>query len=447
MNYIDKFLNSITMYKLVLYGLLAMTLYAVAFEGPKILIPLVVSFFVCYGVNISISKAFKIPVNSESSSITALILFLIIAPYASLWVFVTAGVIAMISKYVLVYKKKHFFNPAIVTAFILWFVGVADFTWWVGSAYMFPVVLVVGLLVVRKLRRFYLFISYLAVAVVASLIYGTPIVELFLSGPLIFLGTIMLTEPLSTPPTHRLQMVYGALVGALFGFGMPPVPALLIGNIFSFIASPKQFLVLKLKEKREIAENIWEFVFSSVERLQFKAGQYAEWTLPHKADSRGNRRYFTIASAPTENDVRLGIRVNKDGSSYKNALLEMKTNDVISISQVAGDFILPEDKNKKLAFIAGGIGITPFRSIIKSLDEPRDIVLFYLALNPKAFAYKDIFEKVKTVYAEKLTPEELVEYKDRTFYISGPNMMVDVYKKMLKEIGVKEIITDYFPGY
>lgn len=443
MKYIDNFLNSITMYKLVLYGLFFMALYAVAFEGPKILIQLFVLFFVCYGVNMALSKIFKIPMNAESSSITSLILFFLIAPYASWWVFVAAGVVAMVSKFVLVYKKKHIFNPAIAAAFILSLAGVADFTWWVGSAYVLPVVLILGLLVVRKLRRFYLFLSFVIVAILFNY---NDISTLFLSWPLIFLGTIMLTEPLSTPPTHKWQIVYGALVGALFSFG--PVPALVIGNIFSFIVSPKQLLMLRLKEKKEIAENIWEFVFFAPEKLKFKAGQYAEWTLPLEvADSRGNRRYFTIASAPNEDDLRIGIRVNKDGSSYKNALVAMQPNDRIAVSQISGDFTLPEDKNKKLAFIAGGIGITPFRSMIKSLDGDRDIILFYLAMNPKAFAYKDILEKVKTIYAEKLTSEQLEEFRDRTFYISGPNMMVDVYKKMLKEIGVKEIITDYFPGY
>ncbi len=445
MKYIDNFLNSITMYKLVLYGLFIMALYAVAFEGPKILIPLFILFFVCYGVNIALSKIFKIPMNAESSSITALILFFLIAPYASIWVFVSAGVVAMLSKFVLAYKKKHILNPVIASAFILSLFGVADFTWWVGSAFMLPVVAVVGLLVVRKIRRFYLFVSFLVLAIVAAFIQGISISELFLSWPLIFLGTIMLTEPLSTPPTHKLQVVYGAIVGALFTFG--PVPALLAGNIFSYLVSPKQLLLLKLKEKKEIAENIWEFIFSSPEKLRFKAGQYAEWTLPlEAADSRGNRRYFTIASAPSEENIHLGIRVNKDGSSYKRALLAMNQGDTIAISQISGDFTLPEDKNKKLAFIAGGIGVTPFRSMIAS-DPTRDIVLFYLAANPKAFAYKDVLEKVKTIYADKATPEQLTEYKDRTFYISGPNMMVDVYKKILKDIGVKEIITDYFPGY
>jgi ferredoxin-NADP reductase len=445
MKYIDNLLNSITMYKLVLYGLFVMALYAAAFEGPKVLIQLFVLFFVCYGVNTALSKIFKTPMNAESSSITALILFFLIAPYASWWVFVIAGVVAMLSKYVLVYKKKHILNPAIAAAFILTLFGIADFTWWVGSSFMLPVVLIVGLLIVRKLRRFYLFASFLIVAVIAALIQGANIAELFLSWPLVFFGTIMLTEPLSTPPTHRLQIVYGAVVGVLFGFG--PVTALLIGNIFSYFVSPKQLLVLKLKEKKEIAENIWEFIFSSPEKLKFKAGQYAEWTLPlAAADSRGNRRYFTIASAPSEEDIHLGIRVNKDGSSYKKALLAMNLGDPIAISQISGDFTLPEDKNKKLVFIAGGIGVTPFRSMIAA-DSTRDVVLFYLAMNPKAFAYKEVFEKVKTIYADKVSPEQLAEYKDRTFYISGPNMMVDVYKKMLKEMGVKEIITDYFPGY
>ena len=115
--------------------------------------------------------------------------------------------------------------------------------------------------------------------------------------------------------------------------------------------------------------------------LPFAAGQYLEWTLPlQQADSRGNRRYFTIASAPTEETVRLGVKFAPDGSAFKRGLARLQAGDQIVASQLAGSFTLPRHRSRKLVFIAGGICITPFRSMLAELLDRRDarqIIILY----------------------------------------------------------------------
>jgi glycine betaine catabolism B len=297
----------------------------------------------------------------------------------------------------------------------------------------------------------------------------------FLDSPLVFFAFIMLTEPLTTPPTKLLQSFYGGLVGFLFApqlrLGVlytTPEIALLLGNIFSYIVSPKGKQLLKLKEKIQIGPNLFDFIFSSDGGVAFSPGQYMEWTLPHKgSDSRGNRRYFTVASSPTEEEIHLGVKFYDRSSSFKKNLLEMEPGQKMLVGQLSGDFTLPEDKNKKLVLVAGGIGITPFRSMIKYLidkGEKRDVVLFYSNRTPDEIAYKELFERaqsslgLKVVYVltgngEKITPElikqEAPDYKDRIFYLSGPRSMVLAFEKALKtaEIPSGQIKIDYFPGF
>lgn len=441
LTYIDKFLNKYTMYKVVLYALLILAAYSliVDFAWNKV-VSLVILMVGSYMLNQVIGRILKAPVGSESSTITGLILYLILAPYATIATQCLVVVIAMFSKYIFAWKKRHIFNPAAFVVALAPFVGIVDFTWWIASPIYLPLVAVLGLLVVRKTRRMTMFLVFVVVAAGIALAKGVGIAELFISFPIIYFGAFMLTEPASTPPTQKLRLVYAVIVGVLFNFYFEW--AIVIGNIFSFIVSPKDYKILKFLEKNQLANGVVEYVFMG--NVKFTAGQYAEWTVPHDADSRGNRRYFTIASSPTEEHIRIGIR--EGVSSFKKAL---DTTDKIVVSQVAGEFVLPKDKNIKLAFLAGGIGVTPFRSMIQYLidtGEQRDIVLFYGA---EAHAYKDVFAKypIKVEYVSRIEKVMLEPYKDRQFYISGPNVMVDVFKKMLKEMGVKKIITDYFPGY
>jgi len=157
------------------------------------------------------------------------------------------------------------------------------------------------------------------------------------------------------------------------------------------------------------AAGVYEFAFTPLDgKLAYKPGQYLEWTLPHKRhDSRGNRRYFTIASSPTETEIKLAARIDTEHSStFKKALLDMKPGDEIWASQLGGDFRLSRDKGEKLVFIAGGIGITPFRSMVQSIvdqGQRRDITLLYTSLAADGFAYWPLFNQavasgVKPIY-------------------------------------------------
>ncbi len=493
------------MYRLVLYGLIVIAVQALIFSLFGILpytplqllasaLLLVVS---CYVINEMMARILRVPTNSESSFITALILFLILTPLsavADMKILLLASMLSMISKYVVAIRKKHIFNPAALAAFVLGAFGSAAASWWVGSAVMTPLVIIVGILIVRKLRRPYLFISFAVAALCMILVFGLMnqmvipdlMMQVLMSWPLFFFGTIMLTEPLTTPPTKKLQMIYGTGVGLLFGsqFHVGPIYstpelALLVGNIFSYLVSSKQKLVLKLKEKIQVGSDIYHFVFIPDQQLKFRAGQYLEWTVPNShSDGRGNRRYFTIASSPTEKEIMLGVKIPSEGaSSFKRTLQAMKSGDTILASQLGGDFTLPTDPNQKLVFIAGGIGITPFRSMVQTLinhQEKRDVILFYACASPQEFAYKELFDEaaqkigLKTIYvitkSEHVPPQwtgkvgrltaemitaEVPDCPNHYFYLSGPNAMVEAYKTVLHKLQVigKNIVTDYFPGF
>ncbi|MEK7572180.1 MAG: oxidoreductase [Patescibacteria group bacterium] len=497
---IDSFLNRITMYRLVLYGLLILAAYTVfmglsgfiSFTATQLLFSGTILFITCYVTNYLLAKTVTAPTNVESSTITSLILFFILSPFSEthqIATLVLAGVIAMTSKYLLAIHKKHLFNPAAIAAVILGIMGSPQVSWWIASSVLIPLTLIVGLLIVRKIRRFTLFFSFIITSFLVLTISGIAEtrnlidlwIETIISWPIIFLATIMLTEPATTPPTKKLQMIYGSLVGVFFNipfhFGpifSTPELALALGNIFSYIVSPKQKLFLTFKEKVQLANQTYEFVFQPNQKPTYHAGQYLEWTLPHAhADSRGNRRYFTVASAPTEQEIRLGVRFNTPPSSFKKDLLDLPKGKQLVAGQLGGDFTLPQDATEKLVFIAGGIGITPFRSMTKYLldtKEKRDIVLLYANKTEEEIAYKELFGEalrigMKTVYIlsdaqadwqgktghidEKMLQEEIVDYKERTYYLSGPIAMVDAYKRLLKQIGIatNKIVTDYFPGF
>ena len=429
MRIIDNFLNKITMYRLVLYFLFLLIVIAgilsyigiLQYNPLMLLFSTVAIIFISFIVNFLFSKAFDAPTNVESAYITALILVLIITPPNSfndipylLFIF-WAAVWAMASKYILAIGKKHIFNPAAFAVMLTAFTINQSASWWISTAYMAPFVLLGGLLITRKIRRFDLVFSFIIVSLVVTsythfnnfinlpvLLYRT-----ILTSPLLFFAFVMLTEPLTTPPTKNLRIGYGSIVGAIFDpvihlgsiFSTPEL-ALVLGNVFSYIVSPKKKLLLKLKERTKIAEDTYDFSFSSNDdEYEFHPGQYLEWTLGHKwPDSRGNRRYFTIASSPVEEEIRIGVKFYPNPSSFKKALINMAPGDKIVASQLAGDFTLPHNKNLKLCFIAGGIGVTPYESMINYLLERkqhRDVVVFYSNRTPNDIAYQDTFKRAK----------------------------------------------------
>lgn len=500
---IDRFLNSITMYRLLMYGLSILALFSLIFslfgvihyDFSSLVLSLVFLISICYLVNYFCSKIFKAPVNFESSFITALILFFIIAPVQSNYdikILLLAGTLAMLSKYLIAYRAKHLLNPVAVSAVILGLLGSGNVTWWVGNKMLFPIVLILSLLVVRKIKKFSMFLPFVGVSIFLMTyiqytkglgdISGLLIQNIF-SWPTIFFAGIMLTEPLTTPPTRKLKIIYGTLVAILFSisfrfgiFSSSPEMSLVLGNILLYTFTLKKRIFLSLNYKNEIAKDIFEFSFTPSDKVHYKAGQYFEWTLEHqRTDNRGERRYFTIASSPTEQDIKIGVKFGPNSSTFKNNLVSLKTGDIMVAGSLDGDFVLPKNEKKKLVFIAGGIGVTPFRSMIKYIidtKEKRSVVLFYCIKSPDEIAYNNIFEEAKLSFDFKvifvvsdksttgwngetgfITKEMLqkyvYDYKMYDFYMSGPNRMVESYKKMIVEMGItgKHIHTDYFPGF
>ena len=101
----------------------------------------------------------------------------------------------------------------------------------------------------------------------------------------------------------------------------------------------------------------------------------------------------------------MGVKFYDKPSTYKKTLISLNNGGIVVAGQLAGDFTLPEEKDKKLVFIAGGIGVTPFRSMIKYLvdnNEKRDIVIFYSNKRFNDIAYKDIFDQAEKKLALKL---------------------------------------------
>jgi ferredoxin-NADP reductase/Na+-translocating ferredoxin:NAD+ oxidoreductase RnfD subunit len=499
MDLLDRWLDHITMYRLLLYYLLVLIGAAMLFGalGYVPYSPMAIAaeagylLLACWLINRVFSYVYEAPHNPESSLLTALILALIITPPASTQSFVflsAAAGLAMASKYILAIRRQHIFNPAAIAVVLTSWGAGQSASWWVGNTWLAPVVLIGGLLVVRKVQRGTMVTTFLATAIVMSVILGAYTISTLqstvLHSSLLFLGFVMLTEPLTSPSTHRRQIWYAVLVGLLFApqvhlfhtYSTPEI-ALVIGNVFAYIISPRLRLMPRLQSKIAWGPSVHDFVFAPGHKFVYKPGQYMEWTLPHeRPDNRGVRRYFTLASSPTEDNLRIGVKFYDKGSSFKEALWSVNRRTPIAAGLLGGDFTLPKDTGRKLVFIAGGIGITPYRSMLKYLidtDEQRIITLLYSERTLADIAYHDVFQEArqrlgtKVVYTVsdptktlpqgirtgQITPQmiqaEVPDYRERLFYISGPQPMVAAIRAGLHSLGVHEhdIKTDFFPGY
>lgn len=235
---------------------------------------------------------------------------------------------------------------------------------------------------------------------------------------------------------------------------------------------PRKFNLQFLRKVKE-SEDAYSFYFEKKD-LEYSAGQYMKVVLDIKnPDDRGNSRFFTLSSSPDEEQIRITTRIIQ--SSFKIAFNELSPGQEISFNGPFGNFVLTDDK-KPLLFLAGGIGVTPFRSMIKYASDnglDRQINLFVSWSNPGEMVYREEFEKISRehknfIYVPTIThpdgnnwdgeigriDKEKIEkytrgFSDSIFYLSGPQVMVEAMEKMVEEMGIKgeQIKTDKFPGY
>ena len=288
LNFIDKYLDRITMYRLVLYVLIGLLGVAVIFSALDFLhfnpLALIYSVLVLlvfnWLANFLFAKFFRVPANFESVYITALILALIVTPPSSgeyisfLPFYGLLAIAAMGSKYLINVGKKHLFNPAAFAVFAIALVTSHSATWWVGTSVMTGFVFVGGFLLARKLRQFDLVIAFLLAFVVGTVVItfgsGNVLTILYNSvilSSLLFFAGIMLTEPLTMPPNRDGRIAYAILVGALFiplakfgSFSLTPEMALLVGNLFAYIVSPKGRHVFTLERIQKAGDSAYDFV-------------------------------------------------------------------------------------------------------------------------------------------------------------------------------------------
>jgi ferredoxin-NADP reductase len=234
----------------------------------------------------------------------------------------------------------------------------------------------------------------------------------------------------------------------------------------------------KLAGRQEIAEGAMAFHFEKPSGWTFEAGQAVDITLltPSETDAEGNTRTFTIASAPYEKSLMVATRMRD--TAFKRVLKVMPVGGAVQVEGPAGDLTLHRDAARTAVFLAGGIGITPFRSIAFAAARehlPHRIFLFYSNRRPEDapfLAELQTLEKENpncTLIAtmtemEKshrswhgetglIDKEMLARYlKDAmspVYYIAGPPEMVKGLHMMINESGVDEgdIRTEEFSGY
>jgi ferredoxin-NADP reductase/Na+-transporting NADH:ubiquinone oxidoreductase subunit NqrB len=505
LNFFDSLLDRITMYRLVLYGLIFLLVGSLGlsqfgklpFTPAALLFSTGMLLVYCWLANSLFAKIFRVTANVESVYITALILALIIQPpnqgafLAALPFLIWASVWAMAAKFIVNIGGKHIFNPAAFAVAMTALTMNQSATWWIGGPSLFFLTIPLSFLIIRKVRRFDMVLAFLGAALLTMVLLAVghssilnALRQTIYYTPLFFFAGVMLTEPLTQPQGRYGRIIYGLLIGWLFvpkthigSFYFTPELALLAGNLYAYFASPKGRHIFKLINKREVGQGIYDFEFETPKQINFLPGQYMEWTLGLKrGDDRGNRRYFTLASSPTESKALLGIKFYQDPSRFKQEMQDMPLGAEIIGGALSGDFVLPKNPQKKLVFVAGGIGITPFRSMLKYLidnNDPRPITVLYSNRLYEEIAYLDIlqeaYQKLRiptffTLTDQKRIPpnwqgstgyfegrniaEAVPDYQERTFLISGSHNMVTGFKTALLNLGISrtKIKTDFFPG-
>lgn len=487
MKKLQQILDSFTMYRLVQFALIFLVVSALGLSAfglfdysstgvlvGSLTVLLATSFF----SNLLLGKVYKVAVSHGSALITAMILFFVLAAPDSLsdWVGLSfAALVAMASKYIITWRSSHIFNPAAFGVLVVSLIGVGNGAWWIADTSLLVPMLIAGYLVLMKLRRFELFLAFLVPALALILFKSYPDNDVLSTAftaltlyPLLFLGSIMLTEPATMPGTRTKRLLYGALVGVLFAsnvnFGFieaSPHAALLAGNLFAFLIYARSSARLKLVAKKQLTPTTYEFAFEPNQPLKHQAGQFMELTLPSVTpDARGNRRTFTVASAPGDKLIRIAVKFYSPSSAFKTRLAALRVGEEVIGNHVAGDFTLPKNDLKPVVFVAGGIGITPFIAMLKEMlvsGKKIPITLYYFVAAENEIAYREVLElaraegvkvEIRTGKGARFTDQDMRSHAlDTHFYLSGPPGLVNSYKMQLQKMGIKKVHADYFTGY
>jgi ferredoxin-NADP reductase len=234
----------------------------------------------------------------------------------------------------------------------------------------------------------------------------------------------------------------------------------------------------KLLNRVEVAEGTMAFYFEKPSRFDFKPGQSADLTLsnPPETDAGGNTRTFSVVSSPFENHLMFATRMRD--TAFKSSLKKVPLGTQVKIDPPVGSFTLHKNSSKAAVFLAGGIGITPFLSIVRQADHdrlPHKLHLFYSNQRPEEAAFLDVLQMLEKTNPnlelvctmtemskskkewkgetgqinQEMLSRHLTTLKGPIYYIAGSPVMVADLRKMLVAANVDEddIRTEDFPGY
>jgi ferredoxin-NADP reductase len=232
-----------------------------------------------------------------------------------------------------------------------------------------------------------------------------------------------------------------------------------------------------IKDKREVAKGTLLVEFDLLgEEVDFAPGQYfwVELLDPPYDDEKGPRRHITVVTSPNERGV-LGLATRVRDSAFKRSLAELPVGAAVDVEQPKGDFLLPEDTAQEYVFIAGGIGITVFRVMLRHIADEglaHRVTLVYSNRDAESTAFLDELQelasgnpnlrlvltmtedpswdgesrKIDAAMLRDHLGDDLGAY---TYLIAGPPGMVEAMETMLAEAGVPEeqVRPERFSGY
>ena len=233
--------------------------------------------------------------------------------------------------------------------------------------------------------------------------------------------------------------------------------------------SKAKYFYLNFVKKEKISKDVFKFYFDcvkrgSVKKLNFLAGQYVHLYLPIKNENgRGNSRMFTISSSPLEKDY-IFISVKKGKSIFKKTLFNLKTKTSVKFYGPSGSLLLDEISKPSYVFLSSGIGITPFRSIIKYVSQKKlniKITLIASFSKEEDFCFYDELvniskenPNIKIIYfvgkiSSKLIKKHIKNINKHLYYIVGsPKSVSDMEDTVSSmEVSNDKIFIEDFEGY
>ena len=231
-----------------------------------------------------------------------------------------------------------------------------------------------------------------------------------------------------------------------------------------------------VKEKREVAKGTLLVVFDlQGEEVDFRPGQYFWVELPDRGyeDEKGLRRHISVVTSPTERGV-LGLCTRLRDTAFKKTLAELELGDEVEVEEPKGDYRLPEDTSSHYVFVAGGIGITVFRCMLRYIADtgkPYKVTLVYSNRDRESTAFLDELQELERTLPDfrlvtimtddpgwdgesrridaDVLRDHLGELGDSTYLVAGPPAMVEAVAGQLSEAGVpdEQVLPSRFSGY